>query len=188
MIFKTTSRSASAGSTARYVLPEAPWPSSESRRNGPSCSPTSGKSVARERGHSKRSQLSSSSSSAFHWGNRVVTSAVTTCSPASRRRQTSSYTSRTAFSVLNSGYCFKSSSTVIWSPRAQAAAIARTWRETHSLSGPRQRTELVRAGLNEESTGSAVSEEEEGGGMGHSFCGAVPGEVFAVLRGTASRR
>lgn len=117
MIFKTTSRSASAGSTARYVLPEAPWPSSERRRNGPSCSPTSGKSVARERGHSKRSQLSSSSSSSFHWGNRVMTSAVTTCSPASRRRQTSSYTSRTAFSVLNSGYCFKSSSTVICSPR-----------------------------------------------------------------------
>ena len=72
--------------------------------------------------------------------------------------------------------------------RAQAAAIARTWRETHSLSGPRQRTELVRAGLNDESTGSAVS-QEEGGGMGHSSCGAaVPGEVPAVLRGTASRR
>ena len=49
MTFRTTSRSASAGSAARYVLPEAPRPSSASSRNGPRSSPTSG-SIGRD-GH-----------------------------------------------------------------------------------------------------------------------------------------
>ena len=88
--FNTTSRSKSAGSAARYVLPDAPWPSSAKSRNGPKVSPGLGKSETRVSGRNMRSQPNKTSSSSFQCGNRLTTSVVAISSPDSRRRHTSS--------------------------------------------------------------------------------------------------